>query len=92
MEIDLSSVPGELTWVDENYYMITYDEWDGKVKSYRADKMMRISITEEMLKGQKEFKEFDMANISKVTFEMYGGPKIEFKNQFEISMCEAFLD
>ena len=25
--------PWGLTWVDENYYMIAYDEWDGKVKS-----------------------------------------------------------
>lgn len=39
--------PWGLTWVDENYYMIAYDEWDGKVKSYRVDKMMRISITDE---------------------------------------------
>lgn len=84
--------PWGLTWVDENYYMIAYDEWDGKVKSYRVDKMMRISITDEKRTGQKEFKEYDMANISKATFGMYGGPKIKVKIQFENSMCGVFLD
>ncbi|MBE5891556.1 MAG: WYL domain-containing protein, partial [Lachnospiraceae bacterium] len=84
--------PWGLTWVDENYYMIAYDDWDGKVKSYRVDKMMRISITDEKRTGQKEFKEYDMANISKATFGMYGGPKKKVKIQFENSMCGVFLD
>ncbi len=60
--------PWGLTWVDENYYKIANDEWDGKVKSYRVDKMMRISISDEKRTGQKEFKEYDMANMSKATF------------------------
>ncbi|MBR0429072.1 MAG: WYL domain-containing protein [Lachnospiraceae bacterium] len=84
--------PWGLTWVDENYYMIAYDEWDGKVKSYRVDKMMRISITDEKRTGQKEFKEYDMSKLSKSTFGMYGGPKERVKIQFENSMCGVFLD
>lgn len=84
--------PWGLTWADENYYMIAYDEWDGKVKSYRVDKMDKISITDEKRVGKNEFKEFDMANISKATFGMYGGPKKKVKIQFENSMCGVFLD
>lgn len=84
--------PWGLTWADENYYMIAFDEWDGKVKSYRVDKMMRISVTDEKRVGQKEFKEYDMANISKATFGMYGGPKRRVKLQFENSMCGVLLD
>ncbi len=84
--------PWGLTWVDENYYMIAYDKWDGKVKSYRVDKMMRISILDETRVGQAEFKEYDMANISKATFGMYGGPKKKVHIQFDNSMCGVFLD
>ncbi len=84
--------PWALTWMDENYYMVAFDEWDGKVKSYRIDKMKRISKTDEKRTGQKEFKEYDMANISKATFGMYGGPKKRVKIQFENSMCGVFLD
>lgn len=47
--------PWGLTWADENYYMIAYDEWDGNVKTYRVDKMMRISILDEKRECQKEF-------------------------------------
>lgn len=84
--------PWGLTWVDENYYMIAFDEWDGKVKSYRVDKMMRISITDEERTGKKEFREYDISNISKATFGMYGGRKKQVKIRFENSMCGVFLD
>nr|WP_330372457.1 WYL domain-containing protein [Lachnobacterium bovis] len=84
--------PWGLTWADENYYMIAYDEWDGNVKTYRVDKMMRISILEEKREGQKEFKAFDMSKLSKTTFGMYGGHKKRVKIQFENSMCGVFLD
>jgi predicted DNA-binding transcriptional regulator YafY len=84
--------PWGLTWVDENYYMIAYDEWDGKIKSYRVDKMMRISITDEKRAGKKEFQGFDMTDVTKETFGMYGGPKKKVKLLFENSMCGVFLD
>ena len=84
--------PWGLTWADENYYMIAYDEWNGNVKTYRVDKMMRISILDEKREGQKEFKAFDMSKLSKTTFGMYGGHKKRVKIQFENSMCGVFLD
>ncbi len=84
--------PWGLTWVDENYYMIAYDEWDGKVKSYRVDKMMKISIIDEKREGQQAFKKYDMSTLSKSTFGMYGGEKKRVKIQLENSMCGVFLD
>lgn len=84
--------PWGLIWVDENYYMIAYDDWDKKVKNYRVDKMMKISTIEEKRSGKEEFKEYDMASLSKVTFGMYGGQKTKVKLQVENSMCGVFLD
>lgn len=84
--------PWGLTWMDENYYMIAYDDWDGNVKSYRIDKMMRITITDEERTGKDAFKVYDMAKLSKSTFGMYGGPKKKVTIQFENSMCGVFLD
>ena len=84
--------PWGLTWMDENYYMIAYDDWDGNVKSYRIDKMMRITITDEERTGNDAFKAYDMAKLSKSTFGMYGGPKKRVTIQFENSMCGVFLD
>ena len=84
--------PWGLTWMDENYYMIAYDDWDGNVKSYRIDKMMRITINDEERTGKDAFKAYDMAKLSKSTFGMYGGPKKRVTIQFENSMCGVFLD
>lgn len=84
--------PWALTWVDENYYMVAYDEWEGKIKNYRVDKMMHISVTDEKREGAAAFKDYDMARLSKSTFGMYGGPKKKVKIHFENSMCGIFLD
>ncbi len=84
--------PWGLTWVNENYYMIAYDEWDGNVKNYRVDKMKHIEVIDEKRAGRKEFRDFDMASISTATFGMYGGKKQHVKLRFENSMCGVFLD
>ncbi|SFB35082.1 Predicted DNA-binding transcriptional regulator YafY, contains an HTH and WYL domains [Acetitomaculum ruminis DSM 5522] len=84
--------PWGLTWMDENYYMIAFDAWDCKVKSYRVDKIKDISLKDEKRIGEKEFKKYDMSNLSKSTFAMYGGTKTRVRIQFENSMCGVFLD
>ena len=53
--------PWALTWDDENYYLVAFDDLDHQVKHYRVDKMMRISIEAEKREGNEEFKNFDTA-------------------------------
>lgn len=84
--------PWALTWDDENYYMVAFDNLDHKIKHYRVDKMMRISIEEEKRDGKEAFKNFDMAEYSKATFGMYQGKKIKVKIQFANYMCGVFID
>lgn len=84
--------PWALTWDNENYYMVAFDDWDHKIKHYRVDKMMRISIEEEKRAGKEMFKNFDMAEYSKATFGMYQGQKTKVKIQFANYMCGVFID
>lgn len=84
--------PWALTWDDENYYMVAFDDWDGKIKHYRVDKMMRISVEEEKRDGKEAFKNFDMAEYSKATFGMYRGNKTRVKIEFANYMCGVFID
>ncbi len=84
--------PWALTWDDENYYMVAFDDWDHKIKHYRVDKMMDISVEEERRDGKEEFKNFDMAEYSKATFGMYQGKKTKVKIQFANYMCGVFID
>ena len=65
--------PWALTWDDENYYLIAFDEAAGIIKHYRVDKMLRISLTDKERAGQEAFRDFDLAAFSRKTFGMFGG-------------------
>ena len=84
--------PWALTWDDENYYMVAFDNLDHKIKHYRVDKMMRISIEEEKRDGKEAFKNVDMAEYSKATFGMYQGQKTKVKIRLANYMCGVFID
>ena len=60
--------PWALTWDNENYYLIAYDDEDDKIKHYRADKMRDIELVEESRKGKELFSRYDMASYSKMNF------------------------
>ena len=81
-----------LTWDDENYYMVAFDDLDHKIKHYRVDKMMRMSVEDEMREGKEAFKNFDMAAYSKATFGMYSGKKTRIHIRFPNNMCGVFID
>ena len=65
--------PWLLTWDDENYYLIAYDDGAGIVKHYRVDKMLKIGLTGEERSGKEAFDGFDIAGYSKKTFGMFAG-------------------
>lgn len=65
--------PWKLTWDDENYYLMAFDEAVGVIKHYRVDKMMDVSLMEEERLGKKVFEEIDMGEFSKKTFGMFSG-------------------
>ncbi len=84
--------PWALTWDDENYYMVAFDDLDKRIKHYRVDKMMHIAVTDEKREGKAEFEGFDMAEYSKATFGMYQGRKTKVKIEFADYMCGVFID
>ena len=65
--------PWALTWDDENYYLVAYDDAVGQIRHYRVDKMQRTQILETERKGEETFRDFDLAEFAKKTFGMYGG-------------------
>ena len=70
---DIEVSPWGLTWDDENYYMLAFDNEAGIVKHYRVDKMKHITLTGNSRSGQNEFNHFDIARFAKRTFGMFGG-------------------
>lgn len=66
--------PWALTWDDENYYMIAYEEASDSIRHYRVDKMEHIALTEQPRKGQRLFHDrFNLAAYSRKVFGMFSG-------------------
>lgn len=84
--------PWALTWEDENYYLVAFDDTSREIKHYRVDKMMKIRITEERRDGRELFADFDMAAYSKINFGMFGGRVRRVHISFPDSMVGVFID
>lgn len=57
--------PWLLTWDDENYYLIAYDDEAEMIKHYRVDKMLKIKLSVDKREGKEQFEDFDIAAYSK---------------------------
>jgi len=84
--------PWALTWADENYYLVAYDSKAGKVKHYRVDKMMKLSITEDKREGEDYFKNFDMTSYALENFSMFGGEIRRVHIEFPNDKVGIFID
>lgn len=78
--------PWLLTWNDENYYLVAYNEKENGIRHYRVDKMDKIEVTDDGRMGKEAFEERDISTYSKKTFGMFAG--IEKTVQF---LCDERL-
>lgn len=84
--------PWALTWDDENYYMIAFDDESSIIKHYRVDKMHGLKITDKKRMGAELFENFDMALYSKKTFGMYGGRDEQVTLRCKDKMAGVIID
>lgn len=84
--------PWALTWDDEYYYLVAFDHYEEKLKHYRVDKMVKISILEEKRGGKELFEKFDVGSYSKVNFGMFHGDIKRVHITFPNYMVGIFID
>ena len=84
--------PWSLLWDDENYYLVAYDADDRKIKHYRVDKILRLSITDKPREGKQQFREFDAAKYSRTLFGMYGGKLTRVTLEGRADMVGPLID
>lgn len=84
--------PWLLTWEDENYYLMAFDDEAGIMKYYRVDKMLKIEKTSLPRMGQEEFEKIDVAAFSKKTFGMFAGEERTVRLLAEKSMTGVLVD
>ena len=86
--------PWGLSWDDENYYLVAFDDAEKKIKHYRVDKMLHIDEIDEKREGQDSYKGIDMADYARKTFGMFGGEvrtvTLECENSFAGVMIDRF--
>lgn len=84
--------PWALSWDDENYYLVAFDENSKQLKHYRVDKMESIEICKKERHGESSFKEFDIASYAKSVFSMFGGEKKSVKLSVDNSLIGVIVD
>lgn len=84
--------PWGLMWDDENYYLIGFDAEESKIKHYRVDKMLKISLTRDRRLGRAEFQAFDLPRYTRSLFGMYGGEEVRVTMEAHNDMVGVLID
>ncbi len=84
--------PWALTFQEEYYYLIAYDESRQMIRHYRVDKMKNISMLQEPRNGNDEYKNFDLVTYCNQTFGMYGGKQEMVTLQLTDSYVGILID
>ena len=84
--------PWKLTWDDENYYLIAFDEKADKMKHYRVDKMLDVAVTDVAREGKTAFEAMDIVELSKKTFGMFAGEEKTIRLRCENSLAGVIID
>ena len=84
--------PWKLTWDDENYYLMAYDENAAVIKHYRVDKMLDVSLTVEERVGKEHVEKIDMGTYAKKTFGMFAGEEKTVRLLCQNSVVGVIVD
>lgn len=84
--------PWSLMWDNENYYLIAFDQDDNQIKHYRVDKMLRISISNEIRLGQVQFKKFNLPHYANSLFGMFGGKETTVTLKVNNELVSILID
>lgn len=84
--------PYALTWDNENYYLIAYDDTNRDIRHFRVDKMDSIRVTDAPRDGQEAFRALDMGSYARRVFGMFRGEELSVRLRFENELASAVLD
>ena len=84
--------PWLLLWDNEYYYLVAYDAENDKIKHYRVDKMLNISLADEKRSGKEKLNKMDITRYTKSLFGMYGGEETKVTLEVQNAMVSVIID
>ena len=84
--------PWLLSWDDENYYLIAYDDRSRDIRHYRVDKMAGIIMLDKQGAEKERIGLQDVALYSQKMFGMYGGQEVRVKLKIRQRLIGVMLD
>lgn len=84
--------PLGLTWDDENYYLIAFEEEKKEIRHYRVDKMKSIEFMNVDRTEDSGYRTFDIASYGNKTFGMYGGIPETITLSFPENLIGVMID
>lgn len=84
--------PFKLLINDGNYYLLAFDNYSQKMRTYRVDRMKDIRFTNEPRDGEESFKEINLKTYTKRVFSMYGGQEETVTLRFINPLLDAVVD
>ena len=87
--------PYALSWVDENYYLISHYPKNPELTHFRVDRMTEIKLLDEPRRNLSDIigeKSLDIAEYSKKIFNMFSGEEETVKIQFDHSLVNVVID
>ncbi|MHB8065256.1 MAG: helix-turn-helix transcriptional regulator [Ruminiclostridium sp.] len=88
--------PYSLSWVDDNYYLVSYySKYEDELTHFRVDRMSDINILEERQINIKEVngnKDFNIAKYSKQIFNMFSGESENVQLLFHNNLINVVID
>lgn len=84
--------PWTLCWDDDQYYLIGFDNNEGKIKHFRVDKMTNTSIVEEKRLGKEDFAKIPMSEYTDRLFGMFEGEYSTVRLNCENHLANVIID
>ncbi len=84
--------PWALSWQDEKYYLIAFDEAADALRHYRIDKMEKIELSHKARIGGEAMDNFDSVAYTSKHFSMYGGEEQQVTLRFKKELLGVAVD
>ena len=84
--------PWTLTWNDDNYYLIAFDDEAGKIKHFRVDKMAEIEVTDSPRGGLEHYRQLDIGQYLRPFFSMYSGREETVRLEMSSRLAGVVID